>query len=123
MRSNPVYEMANTTAWKLRFTLNHCKTLRAFTNPPGISTAGVNFSGHFPYLLGIIAPAYGPVYDGWDPDPTVLQSAVGDILTVNLPGGVTAVGTDMDTTETLNAPPYTFGGPVQVALGTGETFM
>src|SRR4051794_34251119 len=72
------FEAATTARTNIDFAdcLSAGETLRAFTNPPGFSTAGVNFSGHSPYLLGIIAPAYGLPYQGWDTDPTVLQSAV-----------------------------------------------
>jgi PEP-CTERM motif len=119
------FEAATTARTDIDFAdyLSLGQTLRSITDPAGFTTAGVNFRGLPTNFLYIVAPDYGLAYQGWDTNPTVLQSLVGDMLRVNLPGGVTAVGTDMYAIETLNAPPYTFGGPVQIALGTGETFM
>ena len=98
------------------------QTLREIPGVAGYTAAGVNFRGTPSNFLYIIAAAHDSTYGGWDGDPTVLQSLVRDTLTVFLPTGVTAVGTDLYTIETATAPPATYGGPVVVTLASGETF-
>jgi hypothetical protein len=102
------------------------QTQTQISGSAGLTLSGVNFQGLPQNFLFVVAPGDSDPYQGWNTNPTVLQSLAppGTTLVVNLPAGTTAVGTDMYVIRgnPNPPPPYLFGGPVQVMLSSGDSF-
>ncbi len=106
-------------------------TNTSYSTSSGLTISGVNFTGNLTagsnYLYAV-RPTYFPLYQGWNGNPTVLQGPSGTgntslagTLTITLPAGTTAVGTDLYTVTQGDTDANT-ASPVQFTLSTGQTF-
>ncbi len=83
-----------------------------YPNPAGLTTSGVKFTASNNRLF-VANPAAGPNYN-WG-SGAVLATDISGLITVILPSGVTAVGSDI-----MSISPY--AAPFSITLSTGETF-
>jgi hypothetical protein len=109
-----------------------------YSTAAGLTMNGVNFvgqddAGH--YRLGTTAPAFYPLYQGFDGNPTVLQAGGNApfntiTTTITLPAGTTAVGVDSYTlrlgdyySNTVEPVDFVlFSNGVQIDAATIQTF-
>jgi hypothetical protein len=81
--------------------------------PTGLTTQGVNFTGSSG--LYVVEPAVSPANYNWGSGATLSAQPSPRSISVNLPSGVTAVGSEIMSFDNY-ASPFTIG------LSTGETF-
>jgi hypothetical protein len=106
-------------------------TITDYSTAAGLTLSGVNFTGKLAaggYQLSALRPDYYATYGGWNGNPSVLAGPSGTgnptysgALTITLPAGITAVGTDLYTVAQGDADANTVS-PVQFTLSTGQTF-
>jgi hypothetical protein len=92
---------------------------RFIAYPTGLTTQGVNFTGSSGLL--VVEPALSQPFYNWGSGATLSAQPSPRSISVNLPSGVTAVGSDIMSFNSFNNfNSYAF--PFTIGLSTGETF-
>jgi hypothetical protein len=93
--------------------------IASYVTASGLTQKGVNFAGPSPFgnYLYVVDPAFSPSLYDWGSGAVLLGPAFGDgsQITVTLPAGITALGTDIMST-------FPDGAPFDVTLASGDTF-
>ena len=101
------FAAASTNTTTLNFqSANTNGVITGYDTAAGLTLGGVNFvgteNGGSQYTLATISPAFFALYRGFDGNPTVLESGGNNaydspVITISLPAGTTAVGTNLYT--------------------------